>query len=57
MGIGIGKGASSFQANKTLVTVLYPDSSEGVCLLFELSHWTMNKIPELQSSLEQAVLG
>lgn len=36
MGIGIGKGASSFQANKTLVIVPYPDSSEGVCLLFAL---------------------
>lgn len=54
MGIGIGKSASSFQANKTLLTVLYPDSSEEVCFLFALSKWTMNKTSELQSSLEQA---
>lgn len=52
--MGIRMSASSFQANKTLVTVLYPDSSEGVCLLFTLSQWTMNKTLELQSSLEQA---
>lgn len=54
MGIGIGKGASGFQANKTLVTFLYPDSSEGLCLLFALSQRSMNKTSELQSSLEQA---